>query len=370
MSRKPERAPGAQIPPSQITPTIKAFAGPSPIVWARYNPSGALGRIDVTKLEKAPNGMINIIIRRWGPELGEKWTDPFYPHAYYGGVSPFKPFDQGDGNWHNTSQQAFLSAVGHAMRNQRSSLSYIAIPELRQETRTEESGGVFKKKVKTIVDWYAKPRWIVGGPIERGGAAAFTTAFRVAGCDPAKSPKTGCIARAGVSFITFDGGNMPATEYKAASFEQEQSGFTFITMILATVVLAWATAGAALWAMGPAGAPAAIGAEAIAGISGGVYGVASGGGNLTSAQTQWLGEVGNGQLQANPSGGWADPTQAVNGSWVQPDMAGTQGGLNQHWQKYQPRASEYSETNGVLMLREGTPVQSGIMDGINSAPQQ
>lgn len=201
--------------------------------------------------------------------------------------------------------------------------------------------------------------------------------------------------------MNFDGGNMPSAEYLAASFSQEESGFTFIFMIIITVVVAWATAGAALAAMGAeagaagtaltageaasavasteafavagevagfATAGGAAGAAGTAGISaagyasiaGGVYTVGSGGGNLTSAQPQWFGDVGDGQITPSASGGWADPTSAVNGNWVQPELSGTQGGLNQYWQKQQPDVNEYSETNGVLLLREGTPIQSGI----------
>lgn len=306
--------------------------------------------------------------------MGNRYIWKYSPYKHYGGIDPFKPFDQGDGNWHNISQQAFLSAVGQAMRNQRSSTSYIAIPELRPEVRVEEDGDIIEKTVKTTVDWYAKPHWIVGGPIERGGPVAFTTAFKVPGCNPADDDRAHCIAHAGVSFVNFDGSNMPSAEYLAASFSQSEDGFTFFTMILATIAVTILTWGAGEALLGPViaegmAAGASIGAVEAGLIAGGGYAIASGGGNLSSAQPQYLGDVGDGQLQANPSGGWADPTQAVNNTWVQPELVGTQGGLNQYWQKQQPDVNEYSETNGVLLLREGTPQQSGIMDGIYSPPQ-
>jgi hypothetical protein len=152
ITRADEAAVILDIPSSQTTDEIIRFSGNSPIVWARYNPNDARGRIDITRIERTSRDTVRLIIEPFRPVDGKRWSDftMGYLPIYFHGINPFDNFrGPDDGLWHNINQGAFLAAVGMAQQNTRAHFSFTALASVRQDVQTSTSGGFFRKRVST-----------------------------------------------------------------------------------------------------------------------------------------------------------------------------------------------------------------------------
>ncbi|MDD5241949.1 MAG: hypothetical protein PHG47_09580 [Sulfuricella sp.] len=365
------------IPAGQVASTIFAFSGTAPLVWGRYNQSGAIGHIQITKILKMPTGRLNVYIADYTPAEGKKWAKNDPP--YYGGADPFAPFSGGDNLWRNLSINAFLAVVGHAMASNRAHTSYVAYPNVRQDIQVTTSGGWFRKTTTTTARYYVSPHWYVGTSVENGASASVLKArYKVQGCNPANDPRDQCVADAGVNFINFDGGNMPNSEYLAYQHSESQSGLTFLAQIVFTAITAYISGGLLSdagwgWAAnaGSGGADmlgmTGLGSGEWAAVQGGLYAGGTtalrGGGSLTGAQPQFLGNVGDGQLAPSGNGGAWDPTPSVNSGFVATDARNTPGAAGAFFAQERSTTGSYTETNNVLLMKENKPVQNGAING-------
>jgi hypothetical protein len=140
-------------------------------------------------------------------------------------------------------------------------------------------------------------------------ACAASSGASAAGCD---APER--VAHSGVSFMPWDGGNMPFSEDLVFKWTQTKTGFTVLFFSVVLAVLTWGVATVALQAAGMAQGFALgginIGGGTI-GIGAGItYGLAftafSGGNALTDLQAGIFGSVGNGVLKPKSSEAGAD----------------------------------------------------------------
>lgn len=393
ITRADEAAVILDLKSSETTDTIIRFSGNSPIVWARYNGNDGKGRIDITRLERTSGDTVRLVIEKFTPDHGKRWSDfhmgdPNRP-IYFHGINPFDNFrGPDDGLWHNINQGAFLAAVGMAQQNTRAHMSFTALADVRQDVRTQTSGGWFRKTTKTTVESHVKPSWILGLPIELGGPDRFTTAYCITG--QAQCPE-GYLVKAGVSFIPFNGGNMPIDEYLADVQERSQSGWTVLAFAVFIAFAAWAAAGA-LAGMGyiESGALASVGgAGGVGAIAGGAYAgvtLATQGGSPTTVQDGVFGATDDGVLQSRATGGFGDPTAAITNNFIRPENNDTQGGFlklyrgncpdtyslqqcrdmgyvsDEHWGILQ-RPEFWRQYNSTYRMREGLKPQREVPVG-------
>ncbi|MDE3021188.1 MAG: hypothetical protein KGI54_04950 [Pseudomonadota bacterium] len=353
------------IPASNTTRQIYKFAGAAPWVWARYNPLDATGRIDISYLVRTPNHQVQLVLKHFTPADGLAWvawkdtTDEsschysqsvpsltstchgtgsetyFYNGTINDGVNALNPFDNtltsfvgnGDGQFHNINQSAFLAAVGMAQQRYKAPQSFISIATPKQVQTVTTSGSIFRQTQTTTVDTYVKPYWLLGLPIELGGPDRFTTAFCI---DPSQS--SDCPAnlgvQAGVSFIPFNGGNMPMNSVLMDEQVNSQSGWTMFAFAVFTAVLAFTGAEALVYAdaSGIGGglvfatgmSPGALGTVAGLGYAGVSAAISNTGSSPFSAQHGYLGNIGGGAGSSQATGTFGDPTHSITSNYIDP----------------------------------------------------
>ncbi|HCA26377.1 MAG TPA: hypothetical protein DEP05_01800, partial [Betaproteobacteria bacterium] len=330
-----------KIPSGEITNQIIPFAGNPPIVWARYDPLGAVGRIDVSYLVKTPHNSVELVLKHFTPDDGRRWIsvsdymDGTYPSAAGRGkgsatyfldmpvnihYDALNPFDNdyvsfkgdGDGQFHNISQSGFLTAVGMAQTSYRAAFSFTAIADPHQKVSTKTSGDLFTQTVTTTVKTYVKPNWVAGLPIELGGPDRYTTAYCISSSNSTANCPSYRLVRAGVSFIPFNGGNMPMQPVLIDEQQTSQSGWTAFAFAVFTAVLTWGAASALSGAGAFSGAGVTAGGSGIEGATGlsateiggaagaGYAGVTAltQGGPVTSVQKGWMGSLDKGFAQS------------------------------------------------------------------------
>ncbi len=356
------------IPASNTTRQINKFAGAAPWVWARYNPLDATGRIDISYLIRMPNHSIQLVIKHFTPADGLAWvgftdtTDESSCHYsqrvpaltsichgtgsqtyFFNGpindsVNALNPFDNtltsfvgnGDGEFHGISQQAFLAAVGMAQQRYKAPQSFTAIANPKQVQSVSTSGNILRKTVTTTVDTYVKPYWLLGLPIELGGPDRFTTAFCI---DPAQ--KAACPANltvhAGVSFIPFNGGNMPMNSVLMDEQVNSQSAFTAIFYTLVITVITWGTTDFLMQGgtflsgfggvIGSGTGGAALGGTYATEAGLGYLGLSMAGASGTSpfeTQNGLFGNVAAGAGMSQATGSFGDPAKGITQNYINP----------------------------------------------------
>jgi hypothetical protein len=315
----------AGIPANLISDRINQFPKTAAYVFANYSPDTAQLIIEVQKIEKNPNGTLAVYRADFTPWHGEfnKWKrDYLTPSEELNpakmGYNPFEKFKgkNADGSdnkqdhvFHNISWEAAGVAIGEAMKRYDAHVGWIASDKTRFTQRTKKSGGAFKKKVTVYIDGWAKPQWFVAMPLghqPQGGVSAIcvtsvgatNTYGATASCDAKEH-----VALSGVSIQAWEGGNMPETEEKVYAFKQSKSGFTVLAFTILTFAVTWGMAAALSGVIG-AGLGSGLSAVTTASIGAGIYaGVAMlSGAGLTTAQSNWAGETGDGVLKVNTSG--------------------------------------------------------------------
>lgn len=153
-------------------------------------------------------------------------------------------------------------------------------------------------------------KWYVGTPIELQPTGEMGMICVGPGATDTTCDSPNRIAHAGVTFMPWDGGNMPAIEDNVYKWTQTQSGFTVLFFAVVIGVLTWgiasvATMGAGISLGGTTILPSTMGLAA-----GATYAVAStalhSGGGLTQLQGGFFGATGSGVL--------APPTEASDAS--------------------------------------------------------
>lgn len=309
-------------------------------VFAQYSPENATAHITIQRIEKMPDGQIEVRVADFTPWHGRYWAafgdyrTSMEVLAKVKGHNPFKNFEgasTADPLFHNVSWEAVKVAVGHAMRKYGASLSYVAVDDTRfTQNRSSKSSGFFRKKVTTTVTAYAHVHWHVGTPMElqpsgETGQICVTGTGTTSSCDdPAH------VAIAGVMFQEWKGGNMPAQEDMMYQWTQVQSSWNILFFMVIIMIVTFGVASFLLPLLGPA---LSIGAGTMAVAAGGAYGLAStvfgSGGSLTQAQTGFFGATGNGWIQPMTSGSvqQAGLAQAIQNDMVAPQMGAGTGGM-------------------------------------------
>lgn len=300
----------------EMSDRIAAFPKNMQYVFAAYSPETTTLHVEVQKIEKLPNGKIEIRNADFTPWHGEHWKrgqkyltpaerdlDPF--RAGYNPFENFKGADVSDKVFHNVSWAAAKVIVGHAQRYYDAPISFVAVTSSRFTQKVTTSSGLFSSTVTVTVKGYAKPKWYVGTPIElqptgEMGALCVGPGSTDSTCDAPQH-----IAHAGVTFMPWDGGNMPSPEDLVYKWTQSTTSFTILFFSVILAILTWGVALVAMAAAGVASVGVVAGIEIGAGtlgvIAGATYALAftvfHGGGGLLDAQAGFFGSVGSGVLK-------------------------------------------------------------------------
>lgn len=267
---------------ADVASVVTLFPSNVPYLFARYNPLDQTLRVDIFKLEKTISGgeqRAGLYRATFTPSNGDFWKASrsyIHPDAYKAGntpgVNPFSRFvGSGDDMFHGISLAGARVAIGHAMRYAGAPIGVLQVAETRMNSETQKSGNAFRKKVTTIVNGYAKPRWFIAQPAAFMQRSTTLPMDQYCAADP---DRTNCAAyetaTSGVSFEEFDGGMLSNAEDKWELDRQTKSGWGFLAILVVAVVASFALA-----AIAPAlglGASAAAGSTAVAGPAAGMMG--------------------------------------------------------------------------------------------------
>ena len=303
----------AGISSQQISSAMHNFPKNSAYIFAQYSPENATGRIAIQKVEKMPNGVINVYQADFTPWSGRLWkAQGKYRTAteIASGAAGYNPFaifenvnqDETDPVFYHISLPDLGVAVGHAMRRYGVAFAYVAVDQERMDVSSITKQHLFENKIETTTTGYAKPVWWVGTPIEAALAGAKTGQICVtggAGAVTASCDDPAHVAIAGVVFSPMTGGNMPQNEdtmYQSESNQYSWNVFAFATIL---TVLTWGLSSF----LDPVILAAAGGAGGLAGGVSGAYALGTAGGNITNLNLS--------QSQQRPfsstGNGWAAP---------------------------------------------------------------
>lgn len=344
------------IPAGEAADVIYTKLGSTPQVWGAYSPGSATGRIQILKAIKQ-RGAVTLNFWDFTPEVnGAKAISDGYHN-----VDPYAAFAGGDGLWHNISFQAFLACVGKAMAKNRTAVSYVAIPDVKQDQQTTSSDGLLQSSTTTTITSYVKPHWFFGSAVENGGAQSFATAYTIPGCNAATDPRK-CIVQGGVAWVSMKGGNMHEESYMADMQSQTVTGWSFIAQIIFTALISFVAAPYLIQAF-PAMAAGGMTATSVAGIAAATYAgvmmISSGGACLTCVQGQWGGSITSG-VQAPSAGGFGDPSAAIHGNFVAPGIGGgLQAGQAAMLQQQKPKI--WNDNHDPAYMQNNPPMRSGVM---------
>lgn len=234
------------ISSQQISNAMRSFPRTSAYVFAQYSPANATGRITVEKVEKLPNGVLQVYQSNFTPWSGEWWKaqgkfrTPSEVASNAIGYNPFEAFKgaQTDPLFHNVAWSGMLVAVGLAMRHYRANVAYIAAAHPIVTPLIITSGGLLTTTTTTTLQGYVYPRWYVATPMAAVGVLpGMDASFCVRNLTSCDAPEH--VVDAGISASPWKGGNMPSTQDLIYSYQTSQTSWTVLAFtILITVFTA------------------------------------------------------------------------------------------------------------------------------------
>lgn len=307
----------AGIPSTEISDRINQFPKTAAYVFANYIPETAELIIEVQKVEKQPNGTINVYRADFTPWHGEwnKWRRDYLTPAEqldnsklgYNPFEQFKGTSKTDNVFHSISWEAAGVAIGEAMKRYDAHVAWIAADKTNITQKIKKSGGLLKKSVKVTTRGWAKPQWFVAMPMgmQPGGGVSAICVNSV-GVANANGTTSSCdapehVAVSGVSIAEWKGGNMPEIEEMVYEHIYKKSGFTVLAFTILTFAVTWGIGSMVAGAVGNVGLAGGLSSLQIGLIGGGIYAgaMALNGAGLTTAQAGWAGSTGNGVLNIN-----------------------------------------------------------------------
>ena len=226
----------------QVSNAMRRFPRNTSYVFAQYSQENSTGRITVQKVEKTPNGVLQVYQADFTPWSGRLWEaqGKYRSAAEIGaqsaGHNPFALFEGslgvGDPVFYNMNWGALVVAVGHAMRRYGASVGYVSVDKttFTSDSQCRSTSMGFKKKCITTQTAYANPVWYLATPMEAslaGQQAAYCVVNTGGGCDdPAH------VAYSGIVVTSMNGGNMPAPLQQVAQISNPKSGWDFFTGLL------------------------------------------------------------------------------------------------------------------------------------------
>lgn len=258
---------------NEVASAVASFPANVPMVVGRFEPMSQTLRVDIFKIERTvKNGkpVSALYQTTFTPAYGDYWKamgtylSPAERRAGNAvGPNPFAAFGApGADTFTQISLKGAMVVLGHAQRYVGAPLSLLINYFPDHEQYTKKGGNIFRKKVTTFVDYYAKPEYYLGAPMAMQGG------MQVSFCanDPtAESCESYQAASTGVGFMKMEGGNLAESRTFVHQWSETKSGWTLLAVFVVAFVLGFAAAaiGPMLSATVSAGAtlsPTAVGA--------------------------------------------------------------------------------------------------------------
>lgn len=237
-----------EVPAGETARQAVALAGNSPVLYARYNPGQAVGRMEVVRVEKRPDGSAAVVVTTLRPTDGARFAAGNGVIRRFGGVNPYVSFISANSAlgdyWVRANFNGFLAAAGMAMKQHGASVGFLSYPDIRTrrtETMNVSSGSYnpLNHQYQTSGTQSMRLRWLAAVPVENAGRDAMIAAYSVPGCSAASSPRDNCIVRSGVAWVPFDGGNATSSDVALRNDTSAARVDGFRGMLLFTAISAY-----------------------------------------------------------------------------------------------------------------------------------
>lgn len=235
---------------SEVASAVSSFPANVPMVVGRFEPMSNSLRVDIFKVERSiKNGksVSSLYQTTFTPGNGEYWKamgtylSPAERQAGNAvGPNPFASFGApGADTFSNITLKGAMVVLGHAQRYVGAPISMLINYFPKSDQYTKKSGGIFRKKVTTYVDYYAQPQYYLGAPMAMQGGVQPSFCANDPTVDTCQSYQS---ASSGVGFMKLDGGNMNETPTFVHQWSESKSGWTLLAIFVIAFVVAFAAA--------------------------------------------------------------------------------------------------------------------------------
>lgn len=253
---------------SEVASAVASFPANVPMVVGRFEPMSNTLRVDIFKIERTvKNGKPTSALYQttFTPGYGDYWKamgtylSPAERQAGNAvGPNPFAAFGApGADTFTNISLKGAMVVLGHAQRYVGAPLSLLINHFPKQEQYTKKGGNIFRKKVTTYVDYYAKPEYYLGAPMAMQGGIQPSFCAN----DPtAETCQSYQAASSGVGFMKMEGGNLAETPMFVHQWSETKSGWTLLAIFVVVFIVGFAVAAIAPMMTAAAMSPTTVGA--------------------------------------------------------------------------------------------------------------
>lgn len=271
------------IPASQAAKLSTTQIGKGQVsVYGIYDITNAVGTISILNIRRNSDRSATLLQKAFTPYSFDSTTaggdlppqQAAKINSLYGG-NPFNEFKDAANKttFANIRPEAFITAMGLAMKNTGANYAMYAEMSTRADVQTKKSGGKLRKKVTTTLTAYIKPTWSLLVPVGSVGAgtsqangAAFITNAPVFGYKTA----TGKSVNSGVQLVGMgDGTNLNTAETQIYTYSETKKSWTLLAVMVVAAVTGGVAAGLGALALGAVGSMGTtIGAGMITGTAG------------------------------------------------------------------------------------------------------
>lgn len=224
------------------------YVSSAPVVFVNHSMGDNSARVDIFKTVKLADGSIELLTAQFTPAHGAAWSAAGATQRAGRLTATQTAFDPNplerfattdltkDPNlFYNLSVTASQVVAGMAMRRVGAPIGYMHVvyPEIQQ--RQEKSGGLLRKKVKTIIEGFSRPEWYILTPTRMQPYGSDAVICAVEPPPGGSCPAEGPVIQAMVNAERWEGA-LPETLTLVYSWDQTNSSWT----VLAFGLLAFA----------------------------------------------------------------------------------------------------------------------------------
>ncbi len=271
------------IPASQATSLSTTQVGRGQVsVYGIYDISNAVGTISVLNIRRNSDRSATLLQKAFTPYSFDSVasggdllaSQATLINTLYGG-NPFNEFKDATNKlvFANIKPEAFVTAMGLAMKNTGANYAMYAEMSTRADVQTKKSGGKLRKKITTTLNAYIKPTWsllvpvgTVGADVVPASGASFDTNAPIFGYRTA----TGKSVNSGVQLVGMgDGTNLNTSETLIFTHSETKKSWTLLSVMVVAAVTGGVAAGLGALALGAVGTMSStIGTGMITGVAG------------------------------------------------------------------------------------------------------
>ncbi len=235
----------SKLPANSSTEQLFAFAGTTPIIWAKYYEGTSTGFIQSTSVHKdIQTNTVTLTTEILTPAMGQRFGNGNGVYAAFKGTNPFGEFiNASDPNtYRGVSLQAFLSIVGMWSKYKTASKGFVVASmhdyqgnvnwsNCANNTITSNTNSNINfctsKNFHNEAAVNIKPEWYVMAPAEVAEGHNIIPSYTANGCLLEGGNVKECQVRGGFSFIkASEGSDFPITSQRMWHYHESENGDT------------------------------------------------------------------------------------------------------------------------------------------------